>query len=237
MKLPLLISVPHAGDQVPPEVNDICILTYRELVADGDEGAQEIYFPLKEHVQTFTTTPIARAIVDLNRAQDDIGGDGVIKTHTCLNIPVYKTFPTKKQQQALLKSYYIPYHKRLSKAASSQKLTLGIDCHTMLEIGPPIGPDAGEKRPLICLSNASGTCPQEWIEKLAAIMKTVFPMDVSINKPFQGGFITQNHGAEMPWLQLEISRTKALSDKEKAKGIFSALKILCQDGLLLPGQK
>jgi len=26
-KMPVLISVPHAGDRIPPEVENICILT------------------------------------------------------------------------------------------------------------------------------------------------------------------------------------------------------------------
>jgi N-formylglutamate amidohydrolase len=46
-------------------------------VADGDEGAAEIY-DLKDHAAEFVTTDIARAIVDLNRAEDDRRPDGVV---------------------------------------------------------------------------------------------------------------------------------------------------------------
>lgn len=39
--------------------------------------AAEIYYPLEEHVTALVTTDIARAIVDLNRAEDDNVGDQV----------------------------------------------------------------------------------------------------------------------------------------------------------------
>ena len=44
MKLPLLLSVPHAGLQVPPEAASYCVLTPRQIEEDGDEGAAEIYY-------------------------------------------------------------------------------------------------------------------------------------------------------------------------------------------------
>ena len=50
MTLPLLISVPHAGLRVPPEVADRCLLTAEEVAADGDVGVAEIYLPLEGRV-------------------------------------------------------------------------------------------------------------------------------------------------------------------------------------------
>ena len=39
MTLPLLLSVPHAGLTVPSQVENLCLLTKKEIVEDGDEGA------------------------------------------------------------------------------------------------------------------------------------------------------------------------------------------------------
>jgi N-formylglutamate amidohydrolase len=55
MKLPILISVPHAGLRVPEEAQPYCRLTHEEIVADGDEGATEIYSIADEVVQLVTT--------------------------------------------------------------------------------------------------------------------------------------------------------------------------------------
>ena len=82
MSLPLLLSVPHAGVEVPAEAEAHCILTPAQIAADGDEGAAEIY-ALADKVEGHITTHVARAIVDLNRAPDDFGPDGVVKTRTC----------------------------------------------------------------------------------------------------------------------------------------------------------
>ena len=89
MKLPVLLSVPHGGLEVPSEVAHICALTPKEIAEDGDEGARELY-DLENHVAGFVDTDVARAIIDLNRAEDDFSKDGVIKTHTCWDVPVYR---------------------------------------------------------------------------------------------------------------------------------------------------
>jgi formiminoglutamase len=156
LKLPFLVSVPHAGLQVPQEVKDICILTPEEIYADSDEGAAEVYFDLEKVVEAFCTSGIARAIVDMNRAVDDFRKDGVIKTHTCYDVRVYKEFPSRKLIEQLLTKYYHPYHQKLERLTNTENIVVGIDCHTMAAVGPPIGPDAGKSRPLVCLSNADG---------------------------------------------------------------------------------
>ena len=164
MKLPVLISVSHAGLDTPPEVEDYCCLSLQDIIKDGDEGAGDIYY-VHTQVQAFVTTSIARAFVDMNRSKDNREKDGVVKTHTCWNIPVYNQILPEAVVQTLLKKYYLPYHNKLS--ACADRVKFGIDCHTMAACGPPVGPDPGQQRPLICLSNATETIPKPWLEKLA----------------------------------------------------------------------
>ena len=135
MKLPVLLSVPHAGKLIPPEVEEICILRQKDILEDGDVGADEIYYPLKSKVAAFVTTDISRAIVDLNRADDDFRKDGIIKTHTCWDVPVYRTQPSKRRIKKLLEKYYHPYHRQLKRL--DREVKLGIDGHTMAAFGRP----------------------------------------------------------------------------------------------------
>lgn len=228
MTLPLLLSVPHAGLWVPPEARPYCVLTDREIAEDGDEGAAEVY-SLKTEVAEFVTTDVARAIVDLNRAEDDRRPDGVVKTHTCWNVPVYEEFPPDDVVEQLLSRYYRPYHARLSRPPRG--IRLGIDCHTMAAKGPPIGPGPGIERPWVCLSNAGCTCPGKWLEGLAGCFERAFEGNVKINDPFLGGYIIQTHSREIPWVQLEISRAPFLCHAEKRDRVLSAL----QDWLARPG--
>lgn len=226
MSLPLLLSVPHAGLHVPPEAAPYCVLTPRQIVEDSDQDAAEIY-ALESEVVAWQTTDVARAIVDLNRAPDDRRADGVVKTHTCWNVPVYRELPPEPVVQTLLKRYYRPYHEGLTRLAG-RDVVLGIDCHTMLAKGPPIGPGPGLERPCVCLSNADGTCPQPWIESLRLCFQEVFEGPVTINDPFRGGYITRQHAAELPWVQLEVSRALFLRPAQKRERVLDALAAWCR---------
>jgi N-formylglutamate amidohydrolase len=222
MKLPILLSVPHAGWKIPPEVQDICILTEKDIIEDGDVGAAEIYYPLEEKIKAFVTLDIGRAIVDLNRAEDDFWKDGVIKTHTCWDVPVYSTYPSEETIAELIEKYHRPYHTRLYELG--KKVKIGIDCHTMAAVAPPVAPDSGEERPPVCLSNAEFTCPQEWIESLARCLSLSLDLPVSINQPFKGGHIIRSHADEIPWIQLEYSRAPFLSNRQKSTRLLRALR-------------
>ncbi len=226
MKLPFLLSVPHAGLTVPPEAAPYCALTPREIAEDGDEGAAAIYLGLEPLVAAFHTTDIARAIVDMNRAGDDRRRDGVVKTHTCWNVPVYREPLPDSVAEGLIGRYHRPYHRRLSELAAERPVRLAIDCHTMAAQGPPVGPDAGCERPWICLGYGDGTCPDAWIEALKELFERRIGAQVTINEPFGGGYITRMHSAEMPWLQLEMSRAPFLSDAEKSGLVRDALSEL-----------
>lgn len=224
MKLPLLISVPHAGLTVPAEVADLCCLTPDEVKEDGDVGAREIY-AFSDRVARFVTTDVARAIVDQNRPEDDFSKDGVVKTHTCWDIPVWSEPLGAEQVESLLEQHHRPYHRILARPGDD--VILGVDCHTMAATAPPVAPDAGRERPPVCLSNAHGTLPDAWFELLFRCFVESFGDEVRKNDPFRGGYITRQHSTERPWVQVELSRDPTLGHAEKGKRVFAALASFC----------
>ncbi len=221
-RLPLLISVPHAGLAVPPEVGHLNRLTPRQIAEDGDEGAREIYSVLESHAAHFVTTGIARAFVDLNRAEDDLRPDGAVKTHTCWEVAVYTQPLTPALIKTLLARYHRPYHRRLTEFAGLDSV-LGVDCHTMSATGPPVGPDPGRMRPEVCIGDGDGACPRPWAESLVDCFRRVFAGEVTLGRPFSGGYITRWHGREMPWVQIELSRGPFLDNEQKGAGVLAAL--------------
>ncbi len=225
-KLPLLISVPHAGTVIPEEVKDICILNEQDITADGDEGAREIY-DIEDMVEAYVTTDIPRAIVDVNRSPDDMRDDGVIKKVTIWNKPVYSMQPDRNLISSMIERYYIPYHQKLSEL-SGRDIILGIDCHTMVAEAPPIDDKPGKKRPDVCISNSFGTCPDEWMRILAIALKKYLTDDVSINDPFGGGYIIRSHASEIPWIQIEMARRDFLDNSGKKEGLLSSMNELCR---------
>jgi formiminoglutamase len=227
MKLPILLSVPHAGTRVPPEVVEYCILDEQAIVEDGDEHAAEIYWPLERHVAAFVTTDIARAIVDMNRARDDFRKDGIIKTHTCWDVPVYREPLPDAVAQGLIQRYHQPYHAKLSRMAG-ERVILGVDGHTMAAVGPPVGPDTGQERPAVCLSDVMGNCPPEWTNSMLTCFREAFsPHRVTLNNPFTGGYVTRTHSADLPFVQVELSRAPYLSNTEKSQRVLQALRCWC----------
>ncbi|MEJ2620166.1 MAG: N-formylglutamate amidohydrolase [Candidatus Thiodiazotropha sp.] len=225
MKLPILISLPHAGLSVPESFRSNCLLSRQQIIEDGDEFALQIYTPLQDKVAAFVTTNIARAVLDMNRQEDDLRKDGVIKTHTCWDIPIWRSPLDEKMRRQLLEQYHRPYHRQLTELSKRSNLILAVDCHTMNAHGPPVGPDPGVERPQVCLGNADGqSCSFEWMEILKSTFQVGFPGEVSINQPFSGGYITRYHGDEMPWVQLELSRGDFATPAEKYSMVYTALK-------------
>lgn len=228
---PILISIPHGGDTIPPEVVDKVGITQKEIFYDSDTLATDLY-NFENRVDAFVSMPIARAILDVNRAPDDLppnNPDGVIKTTTLQGKSVYKrdTFPSDDIVSILLKKYYFPYHNKIASLLKQHNIELALDCHTMLEYAPLINNNPGQARPLICLSNGGDekgeptregspvTCRPEWIQTLAESFRHVFVNEgeVTINNPFTGGYISRYHyrTSGVPWIQIEVNRRLYLS--------------------------
>ncbi|HHJ64054.1 MAG TPA: N-formylglutamate amidohydrolase, partial [Aquifex aeolicus] len=65
MSFPCLLSIPHGGILVPPEVKELILLREEDLLRDGDPFTGELYdLPAASVVRM----EIARAVVDVNRA-------------------------------------------------------------------------------------------------------------------------------------------------------------------------
>ncbi len=221
-KLPILISIPHGGTKIPEELSDRVCITKKDMFEDGDACTREIY-GIYDHVAAMVDTPIARAFIDLNRDVDDRppkNPDGIVKSMTCHGKPIYNSdnHPDELLTQILIENYYHPYHDKIQNLlADSSEIQLCLDCHTMEAVGPKIAPDYGNERPLICLgTNYHKSCSENIVEHLAKCFQTAFNLnksDITINRPFAGGYITKTNGNKpLPWIQVEMNRRLYLSD-------------------------
>ncbi len=232
MVAPILVSIPHGGWKVAPQIEEIWALTKKDAFHDGDPLTSRIY-DFSDRVAVQMVMEYYRAVIDLNRPPDDIAPknpDGVVKSHTCYGVEVYKPdcLPDEDLKKILLDQYYFPYHRSLAEAIARDDVRMGVDCHSMAAVSPPIESDAGTPRPLICLGNlgdARGeicepfnrvTCPPEMIRFVKDEFEKVFahedvevevPATASANVPFSGGYITRTIGeGETPFFQIEMSR-------------------------------
>ncbi len=213
--LPLLLSVPHGGLKIPADVAERSALSSDDIMDDIDLFTPELY-DLGDLVRHSMVADIARPFVDLNRAPEQVPPhfpDGVIKSHTCYNVTVYKSGmqPDEAMVAHLLQAYHAPYHSELERRLREPGVELMLDCHSMSEFPPPIAPDRDERRPQVNLGDSGArSCPRPITEMLASCVAEAFALDardVTINSPFQGGYITRRHGGHpRPVIQLEINR-------------------------------
>jgi N-formylglutamate deformylase len=221
MPLPILVSIPHGGDQIPPEIADAFALTrYEWWVEDADAETRAIY-DVGGLVECVIAADVARAVVDMSRPTDQHPPefpDGATKSHTCYGRPVWHpgSEPNAEARAGLLARYHAPYHEALAAAERDHPVVVGLDCHSMAAVGPAISPDPGRPRPAFCIGNRHGeSAPDSLALALRDALIAAFgvePGEVTLNEPFAGGHITRSRGSSpIPWLQVEMSRALYLA--------------------------
>ena len=224
-RYPFLISVPHGGLEVPDEVVNRLLLSSEDLARLSDPGTIDL-FDLRGRVAAWRAVPVSRMVVDVNRSPFDIPprrNDGVVKLRTIEGQPVYRPGdePAIDLVHRLMMDHYFPFHEGIDRLIDEHDVRIAFDCHSMMDRGPKLAPDAGQRRPQICLGNhgdASGaprphqlaTCPSSWIKRLADAFAEEFPAArVAINRPYAGGFTSIAHywHRGVPYVQIEVNRS------------------------------
>jgi N-formylglutamate deformylase len=165
------------------------------------------------------TMPIARVLVDANRAPEDLTDpDGPVKSHTSYGEQIYSAPLSTHEQRALRDRYWQSFHTELAAAIRLNAPTcrLMVDCHNMAQFGPAAYADPGAARPLICLANLGDergepakhgfvTCPPALLRAAGELAVSVFgdmnllepsappPPVVQLNSPFPGGWILRHY--------------------------------------------
>ena len=218
---PILVSIPHASNSIPEEVENIVQLTEEEINQYVDLFSEKIYDVGGVYR---VVADVCRVIVDVNRAPDDIakeyheGHDGVVVHVTQDGKPVYKELPSDELADLMIKKYHDTYHQKIDDAMPN--LQFLFDCHTYYPIGPKMKKDAGKIRPDFNIGNLRySSCSRDY---------TVFARDffldrgftVGINEPYQCGYVLAHHCHRrrihsflVPGLQIEMSHGLYLDSK------------------------
>ncbi len=221
--LPLLLCIPHAGLDVPSEVESRLAINPTTIYNECDLWADQLYDFSEAHaVLARVTMPIARVLVDANRPSNDWDNpDGAVKTQTSYGEQVYRKPLALTERRLLQRRYWQPMHQRLHAAIRQHAAAtmLFLDCHNMAQVGPDAYGDPGAQRPYICLANLGDSrgeekrdgsqlsCSPELIRAAAVVAQELFTdlellqpdatsADiVAINRPFAGGFILREAAA------------------------------------------
>jgi N-formylglutamate deformylase len=254
MNKAFFVSIPHSGEQVPPETPWLHGLSEPHLMRDVDRFVDVLYAPAFESLGLIPTkTQWHRYVTDLNRLPLDIDEAAVIGapnpvgkfpiglhwTKTTQGETLITSPMTQELHKNLVKKYYEPFHQairdRYAKMFSEgHKKVYQLDAHSMPSWGTDAHKDPGKERPEIVVSDYHGQSCEEAYKDLvmAAFKKAGF--QVAYNFPYVGGRVTQIYGQpqlNQHAIQVEIRRslymneeTKQL-DSKKAQQVQDKIKV------------
>ena len=207
-KLPLVLSIPHCGTQVPTAVRRTMALTDAQLDESVDIGTGEIFGALP--VSAVVAADYHRLVTDLNRAPGNRGDRGVVSRCDYHGRAVYRegSYPDATRIDNRIDLYHRPFHQRLARALDAPGVLGLLDCHSLNGVGPLQAPDNGRARRQVVLSNngdADGNdlSPANRATSDALTLRygvAAFEaqgFSVSVNDPYRGGYIVTEYGRKL----------------------------------------
>lgn len=241
-KLPILVSVPHAGTEIPPEIAERLNESARQL-PDTDWLVDRLYeLPILSEASLIVART-SRYVVDLNRPPSDESlYPGQNTTGLCPLIqfdgtPLYRAGaePNSSEISSRVRSYWQPYHNQIQeeliRLRSEHRRVLIFDAHSIASQVPRLFP--GVLPDFNFGTNHGATCSpsfQQAIERFAG--EQLGEYSHIINGRFVGGYITRTYGQPsvcIEGLQLELSQATHLD--EAARTWDSALAARLQSVL------
>jgi N-formylglutamate deformylase len=228
-RVPVLLSVPHCGTNIPEELKSEYKPEKIAFIDDTDWFVQELYNFAPAMGITLLSAKVSRWVIDLNRHPESkpLYSDGRVITGLCpttdfLGNPLYQDNRSDVKPADVehrVKTYYEPYHQKIQSTLSQLKTEFGKallwDCHSIRQWVPSIRP---EKFPDLILGDADGTSASPGIIETTLHGLELSGLSVSHNTPFKGGYITREYGRPSDnthALQLEMTKVNYMDDAEK----------------------
>lgn len=224
-RLPLLISVPHAGVHIPDSIAAHMTDVGRDSV-DSDRHVDQLYDFARTMGAGMVSATHSRYVVDLNRSSDDQNlYPGQDTTGLC-PIDSFEHSALYEQGYVLdeveisnrIVNYWQPYHAKLATELQRLKDQYGYallwDAHSIKSSVPRFFEG---KLPDINLGTANGSSCAKGLGE--ALLGSVFPQNKSstvLNGRFTGGFITRHYGDpenNIHAVQLELSQITYMDEE------------------------
>jgi len=247
-KVPILISVPHAGTFIPDNIKEQMNPDLVDSLDDTDWFVDKLYRFASDMGITMIVANYSRWVIDLNRdpKSDPLYDDGRIITglvskHSFLGEAIYRNniILAPSDTELRLANYYWPYYNEIATILSDLKSKFGkallFDAHSIRKnvatIQDKSFPD------LILGDNDEKSADNNLIDKTLTILQNS-DYEVSHNTPFKGGHLMRyfgNPAKNIHALQLEMAKinymndTERKYDEERAKEMQVLLKKMFED--------
>jgi N-formylglutamate amidohydrolase len=228
---PLLISVPHDGCHIPPDLMHR-MTPAGAAVPDTDWHVAELYSFARDLGAHLLVANYSRYVVDLNRSSADGSlypgqvATGLCPTQTFAGENIYtKGGVSDTEKAARIEDYWRPYHDQLAAMLTAIRDQFGYallwDAHSIPSRVPRLF--AGALPELNIGTNAGDSCAAG-IETAVVAVAEASEFSSVLNERFKGGYITRHYGRPadgVQALQLEIAQ-RAYMDENS--GVYDAAK-------------
>lgn len=214
---PLIVSCPHSGLEIPPEIKKHLRAEEALALADTDWYVHDLYAFARQIGATLIHARYSRYVIDLNRDpngqklyNDDRSETSLVPLYTFAGAPLYhEVQPDQSEILRRLDLYYRPYHAALEGLLKDFRKkhhhVLLFDAHSIKRHVPSI---RAAPFPDMILGDQQGrTAHPHLIQTALKTLTTGKEYEVAHNAPFMGGYITRHYGGLFPGihsLQLEM---------------------------------
>lgn len=226
--LPLLISIPHAGTEVPPSIARRFTAAGREL-PDTDWYVDELYGFARELGASVIKANYSRYVVDLNRAPDSSSlyeanpTSPVCAVRTFAGEPIYASYcePDAAEIGARIEEFWRPYHAcigdELERIRAQHGSALLWDAHSIAsEVG---GLFEGVLPEFNFGTRDDQSCPRAVADALLELVVADGKFGAVLNGRFKGGYITMHYGfpaQRIHAVQLELAQRTYMDESPEA---------------------
>ncbi|MFW3898269.1 N-formylglutamate deformylase [Pseudomonas bharatica] len=224
-RLPLLVSMPHAGLKLTPAVRDGLVPAARSL-PDTDWHIPRLYDFVRDMGASVVAAEYSRFVIDLNRPEDDqplyVGATtGLFPATLFDGEPLFEhgKVPSAAERAGYLESIWRPYHDTLRNELARLKAQFGYallwDAHSIRSHVPHL---FDGKLPDFNLGTFNGaSCDAELAGRLQAVCAGAGQYTHVLNGRFKGGHITRHYGdpaQDIHAVQLELAQSTYMEEVE-----------------------
>lgn len=222
--LPLLVSIPHAGTQLTPEVEDGLSEAARPQ-PDTDWHIPQLYDFVRTMGASILIGRYSRMVIDLNRPADDTplytsATTGLYPETLFDGTPTFapgKT-PTQAQRDGYLQHIWQPYHQHIQQELARLKARHGyvllFDAHSIASRIPRLF--EGQLPDLNIGTNDSASCAPSVEAAIRACCEAQTDYSWVVNGRFKGGYITRAYGQpaqQQHAVQLELAQCNYMDEQ------------------------
>lgn len=202
-RLPMLVSMPHAGTDIPDEVADT-LAPCAAARADTDWHLPELYGFLEEMGIATISARWSRYLIDLNRPPENtnlypgLDTTGLCPLDTFGRERLYREGmePDAAEVQRRLDRYWRPYHEQLGAELERLKAEHGRvvlwEAHSIASVVPRFFEG---KLPDLNFGTAEGkSCDPGLEEAILGVARAQERYTIALNGRFKGGHITRHYG-------------------------------------------